>query len=113
MNRPNFDVSRFISSCRLIFQGGAAVLAISAFTSTAVASDWPQFRGPDRTGVSKETGLLKSWPAGGPKLAWKATNLGEGHATPSAAYGRVYGMGRRGNDEVVWALDEKKGTEIW
>src|SRR5437870_4751217 len=98
MNRPNLEVSRFISSCRLIVQGGAAVLAITVVSTTAMASDWPQFRGPDRTGVSKETGLLKSWPAGGPKLAWKAANLGEGHATPSIANGRVYGMGRRGND---------------
>src|SRR5437870_1821082 len=34
------------------------------------ADDWPQWRGPKRDGVSKETGLLKSWPAGGPKLLW-------------------------------------------
>src|SRR5258708_5584543 len=113
MNRPTLAVSRFVCSRRLIVQGGAAVLAIFAVATTALASDWPQFRGPDRTGVSKETGLLKTWPAGGPKRAWKATNLGEGHAAPSVANGRIYGMGRRGNDEVVWALDEKKGTELW
>jgi outer membrane protein assembly factor BamB len=113
MNRPMFHVSRFITSGRLIIQGGAAVLAVFAVVTAAIASDWPQFRGPDRDGLSKETGLLKSWPAGGPKLAWKASNLGEGHAAPSVANGRVYGMGRRGNDEVVWALDEKKGTELW
>src|SRR5437762_478638 len=99
MNRPNLNVLRFTSYRRLIIPGGAAVLAIFVVATTAFASDWPQFRGPDRTGVSKETGLLKTWPSVGPKLAWKATNLGEGHAAPSVANGRIYGMGRRGNDE--------------
>ncbi len=77
------------------------------------AADWPQWRGPDRTGVSQETGLMKEWPASGPKLMWKATGLGAGHSTPSIAKGKVYGMGLRGNDEVVWALDVKTGTELW
>jgi outer membrane protein assembly factor BamB len=113
MNRPELLVSRFITLRRLINQGGAAVLTIIAIAAAAIASDWPQFRGPDRTGLSKETGLLKSWPAGGPRLAWKAANLGEGHATPSVANGHVYGMGLRGNDEVVWALNEKTGKEDW
>src|SRR5690348_13025305 len=70
-----------------------AVLGIVALAAaTALAADWPQWRGPDRTGVSRETGLLKAWPAGGPKLAWKATNLGEGYSAPSVANGRIYGM---------------------
>ena len=77
------------------------------------AADWPQWRGIDRTGVSKETGLLKSWPEGGPKLVWTGRNLGEGHSTPSVAAGKIYGMGLRGEDEVVWALDEKTGKELW
>ncbi len=84
-----------------------------ASACSAGAADWPQFRGPERTGISKETGLLKSWPADGPKLLWKVTNLGEGHAAPSVANGRIYGMGRRVDDEVVWALDEKTGKEAW
>jgi outer membrane protein assembly factor BamB len=87
---------------------GFAILSAAAF-----AADWPQWRGPDRTGLSKETGLLKSWPASGPTLAWKATGIGEGHATPSVAGGRVYGLGLRGDDEVVWALDAKTGKETW
>ncbi len=77
------------------------------------AEDSPQWRGKDRTGVSAEKGLLKSWPQGGPKLLWKATNLGEGHATPAIAKGRAYGMGLRGDAEVVWALDLSTGKELW
>ena len=41
--------------------------------------DWPQWRGPDRNGLSKETGLLKSWPAGGPPKLWSIAELGEGY----------------------------------
>jgi outer membrane protein assembly factor BamB len=79
----------------------------------AKSFDWPQWQGPDRTGVSKETGLLKEWPEGGPPLAWKVKDLGGGYSAPSVAAGRVFGMSNRGNDEVVWALDEKDGKELW
>ena len=84
-----------------------------AFVSIAAATDWPQWRGPDRTGISKETGLLKSWPPEGPALVWKATGCGGGYATPSVADGRIFGSGYRDSDEFVWALDVKSGKEIW
>ena len=51
------------------------------------AEDWPQWRGPNRDGKSADTGLLKEWPAGGPKLAWKATGLGQGLSNMSVAAG--------------------------
>jgi outer membrane protein assembly factor BamB len=75
--------------------------------------DWPQWQGPDRTAVSKEKGLLKLWPQDGPPLAWEAKDLGGGYSTPSVAAGRVFGMSYRGDDEVVWALSEKDGKELW
>jgi outer membrane protein assembly factor BamB len=81
--------------------------------TTAVAADWPQWQVPDRNAVSKETGLLKEWPKDGPPLAWKVKDLGGGYSAPSVAAGRVFGMSNRGNDEVVWALDEKNGKELW
>jgi outer membrane protein assembly factor BamB len=77
------------------------------------ADDWPQWRGPQRTGLSAEKGLLKSWPKDGPKLLWKAKQLGGSYATPTVAGGKVYGMGFRGNNEVVWALNESTGKELW
>jgi len=91
---------------------GVSLTVLTAFAQSG-GNDWPQWRGPNRDGVSKETGLLKSWPAGGPKLLWKATGLGEGHSTPSVAAGRIYGMGLRGDDEVVWALDAATGKMLW
>jgi outer membrane protein assembly factor BamB len=77
------------------------------------AFDWPQWQGPDRTAVSKETGLLKEWPKDGPPLAWKAKELGGGDSAPSVAAGRLFGMSHRGDDEVVWALSEAEGKELW
>src|SRR5947207_4506125 len=87
------------------------VLVLSG--ATAFADDWPQWQGPDRNAISKETGLLKEWSAGGPPLAWKKDQLGGGDSAPSIAAGRIFGMGNRGDDEVVWALSEKDGKELW
>ena len=75
--------------------------------------DWPQWQGPERTAHSKETGLLQEWPKDGPPLAWKIKGLGGGDSAPSVAAGRIYGMSHRGGDEMVWALSEKDGKEIW
>src|SRR5262249_23703418 len=55
----------------------------------------------------------KDWPKDGPPLAWKAKGLGGGYSTPSIAGGRIFGMSDRGNDEGIWALDEKTGAELW
>lgn len=89
------------------------LFTLAALSVSALAADWPQWRGENRDGVSKETGLLKEWPEGGPKLLWKSTGLGEGYASPAVAKGRIYGMGLRGDKEVVWALDAATGKEVW
>jgi len=79
----------------------------------ASALDWPQWQGPDRNAISKETGLLQEWPSEGPALAWRVGDLGGGDGAPAIAAGRIIGMSNRGSDEVVWALSEKDGTELW
>ena len=78
-----------------------------------VAADWPQWQGPDRNSISRESGLLQAWPKEGPPLAWKVEGLGGGPSTPSVAAGRIFGMSHRGSDEVVWALSEKDGSPLW
>jgi outer membrane protein assembly factor BamB len=80
---------------------------------TAVASDWPTFRGPNRDGVSKETGLLQEWPKGGPPVLWTAKNLGLGFGSPAVANGVIYGQGTRDGKDGVWALKEADGSELW
>lgn len=79
----------------------------------APGGDWPGWRGRDRTGVSIETGLLKKWPEGGPKLVWKATGLGGGYATPSVAGGRVFLLGSKGDEEFLHAVDVNDGQRLW
>src|SRR5687767_9222168 len=84
-----------------------------AGTSTLTANDWPGWRGPARTGVSQEKGLLTSWPQGGPRLLWKATGVGGGYSTPSVVDGRLFVMGSKENDEYVMAYAVKDGQQLW
>jgi outer membrane protein assembly factor BamB len=85
----------------------------TAGTGKAGTDDWPSFDGPARDNISRETGLLKSWPAEGPKLAWQAKGLGEGYAAVSIADGLVYTMGNVKTNEVVTALDLETGKIVW
>lgn len=81
---------------------------------SVVAADWPQWRGPERSGVSKETGLLKQWPAGGPKLLWQVNEIGDGFSTPVVVGSRIYLMSNIGMDnEFVQALSTDDGKAIW
>jgi outer membrane protein assembly factor BamB/precorrin-6B methylase 2 len=77
------------------------------------AADWPQWRGPARTNVSAETGLLQEWPKDGPPLAWKADGLGDGVAPVSVAGGRVFATGNAGEDVVCTARSEADGKSLW
>ena len=77
------------------------------------ADSWPQWRGINRDGKSAETGLLKSWPKGGPPLAWRISDLGEGYATPSVDQSKIFGVSYRGDEEFAWALSETDGSSIW
>jgi outer membrane protein assembly factor BamB len=77
------------------------------------ATDWPQWRGPDRDGISKETGLIDRIQAEGPKLVWKSTGLGSGFSTVSVADGRIYTCGDRADSSFVFALNAKDGKQVW
>src|SRR5688572_3057616 len=88
-----------------------ATFAVSTFH--LFSADWPQWQGPDRNAVSKETGLLQEWPKEGPPLAWKIPGVGGGYGAPAIAAGRMFGMSNRAEDEVVWARSEKNGQELW
>jgi outer membrane protein assembly factor BamB len=76
--------------------------------------DWPQWRGPERNGISLETGLLPEWPKEGPKLLWQVQDLGDGYATPSVTGAGIYVLSNRGMDnEFVQALSLVDGKPIW
>jgi outer membrane protein assembly factor BamB len=84
-----------------------------ALALTLQAADWPQWRGPDRNGISKDTGLLQEWPEGGPKERWKRTDIGTGYSTPVVAGGKVYVQTTKGKEEFALCLDEQTGKEVW
>ncbi|MHB9048569.1 MAG: outer membrane protein assembly factor BamB family protein [Pirellulales bacterium] len=89
------------------------LVGVPALAESPKSFDWPQWQGPDRNAISKERGLLQEWPKDGPPLAWKIKGLGGGYSAPSIAAGRIVGMSNRGDDEVVWALSEAGGKELW
>ncbi len=80
---------------------------------SALADDWPQWRGPRRDDVSTETGLLKEWPAGGPPLAWKVASLGGGYSGVSVVGDRVYTMGEDATTSHLYALNAANGQAVW
>jgi outer membrane protein assembly factor BamB len=94
---------------------GLLLLAVSAgaLSRAGGAADWPQWRGPQRDGISQETGLLKAWPPEGPKLLWQVKDLGSGYSTPAVAGERLYVLSNRGADESVQALAAKDGKLAW
>jgi len=102
---------RFLLPVRIALLSLALGLVGQAMAQTAAL--WPQWRGPNRDGISKETGLLKQWPADGPPLIWKAAGAGRGYSSFSIADGKLYTMGLRGDREYVVAFDVATGKEAW
>jgi len=90
----------------------ALVVALILPTVAAAQRDWPQFHGPRRDNKSPETGLLKSWPAEGPKRLWTAEGIGEGFSTVAIAGGLIYTTGNVGRSTVITALDPN-GKTAW
>jgi outer membrane protein assembly factor BamB len=96
------------------FQIPTLQLPTSPYLQThAQTLDWFQWRGPNRDGQSAETGLLKEWPAGGPKVLWRATGAGTGYSSFSSSHGRLYTLGARGDTEFVMAFDTASGQKRW
>jgi outer membrane protein assembly factor BamB len=93
--------------------GAAAKPPLAAKTASASVADWPQWHGPNRDNVSSETGLLKSWPSGGPKLLWSIRNLGTGYGSLAIKDDRIYVQGTMGRDSVVFSLNRADGKTVW
>src|SRR3954451_24271065 len=87
--------------------------SLLALPLAAPADDWPQFRGPNRDDVSRETGLLKQWPAEGPKRVWLFDKAGNGYSGFAVVAGRLYTIGVRDGQENLLALDANTGKELW
>jgi outer membrane protein assembly factor BamB len=90
------------------------LLALSFLCLDAVqGTDWPQWRGPDRSGVSQEIGLLKSWPSVGPKLLWEGGAVGEGFSSLAIVNGRIFTMGDKAGQSFLFCLNQKGGALLW
>jgi outer membrane protein assembly factor BamB len=87
-------------------------------TAERTGEDWPEFLGPRQNGISGETGLLDTWPAGGPPVLWKQI-IGEGYSAPSIRGNRLVLFHRptegrfSGDDEVVECLTADTGKPLW
>ena len=96
-----------------VFVTAALALSLPAVVSNLTLDDWPQWRGKNRDGVSVEKGLMKTWPQGGPALAWTAKGAGDGYSSFSVVGGKVYTLGARSGTEYVMAFDEATGKKLW
>jgi outer membrane protein assembly factor BamB len=99
---------RFVTASIAVVALGVIVLG-----QAPARFDWPQWQGPDRNGVSKETGLLQEWPASGPATVWSAAGLGGGYGSIAVAGNRIYAQGLRGSMSLVHALDRATGKYVW
>lgn len=89
------------------------VLLALSVTVAAVAADWPCFMGPDRSGISSETGLNKNWAVKAPAVLWQVPMSDKGYAGPSVADGKVFIVDHAGAQDIVRALDLETGKEVW
>jgi outer membrane protein assembly factor BamB len=91
----------------------AWLIAIDPLASQTTVSEWFQWRGPNRDGISAETGLLQDWPKLGPPQVWKITGVGNGYSSFSTSGGRLYTLGARSGSEFVIAIDRATGKKVW
>ncbi len=92
--------------------GLALLLLLIETAAFAQSSDWAQWGGPGRNFTSEARGLATNWPATGPRRIWQR-ELGEGYSAIAAQGGMLFTMYRKGENEVVIALDASTGKTVW
>jgi outer membrane protein assembly factor BamB len=91
----------------------AGLLLFASVLMTSPSIDWPQWHGPDRSGVSPESGLLKSWPTAGPPQTWSIKGLGAGYGTVAMQGDRIFVQGTKDGRSAVFALNRGTGSIVW
>lgn len=89
-----------------------SIVAAEQEPPTKATADWPQFLGPQRNGISSETGLITTWPAAGPPIAWRAA-AGTGMSGVVVSRGRAVTMLHREGQQCVAAWDAVTGQSVW
>lgn len=92
--------------------GTAVAQSDKAGGSAESAKDWPQFLGPDRNGISAETGLLTAWPAEGPPEVWRVPG-GVGMSGLAIKGARAYTMLHKAGRQQVVCLNARTGELHW
>lgn len=87
-------------------------VAVSAPVTRGQSTDWPQFLGPQRNGISEETGLLQRWPDDGMKVVWRVRG-GVGMSAVAVSDGHAVTMWNSDEGQLVVALNVKDGQTIW
>lgn len=90
----------------------ALAATLAAFALHSYADDWPQWRGPNRDGISTETGWATSWPKEGLKQIWKS-EVGAGYGTVSVCQGRLFVLGNTADQDTVYCLEANTGKPVW
>ncbi len=83
-----------------------------AWSGKSTNNDWPQWRGPNRDGISTEKGILKNWPENGPDVIWRVP-VGDGYSSISIANGKLFTMWDEGNSAFLVCLNASNGKEMW
>src|SRR3954470_16210338 len=92
----------------------AALFGLLLLTTPTRSDDWPQWRGPQRDGTSKETGLLKEWPTNKPPLIWMTPDLGKGYSSLAVVGDRIYTLGNdEAENEFLQAHAIPLGKRLW
>src|SRR6185295_4456209 len=90
----------------------ATGMALAWTLAAAAVDDWPQYLGPDRSGVYRGPALSETWPAGGPRIVWQAS-VGNGFSGPVVTGSQVILFHRLKNQETVESFDARTGTSEW
>ena len=106
-------MTRLIPLTALLVGLSAAAGSFAPAPSAKGGRDWPQWRGPNRDDVSRETGLLQDWPEGGPKLLWTYEKAGAGFSGPAVVGDVLYTLGARDDKEWLYALDVNGPRQLW
>jgi len=88
-------------------------LGISFSMMGQTATDWPQWKGPDRNGLSTETGLLQQWPSSGPPVTWSVSTIGGGYGSVAIKGDRIFVQGSKGSQSFVYVLNRADGKGVW
>lgn len=86
--------------------------SVGLMSASLPAGEWPQWRGPQRNAVAEESGLLPEWKHP-PPVVWRADNLGDGYSSVAVADGRVFTIGKFGNEVRCVAVDDTNGKILW